>query len=446
MKRKQFGSLTGLVTTVSASDRLFASIASPLGGLFRSAKGSFGHDFGAVGVAERIRSARPMLDTLEAMNRRSWSSVRCVPARLFNQHDQLAISSVMKGVGALNAIAITHSIEGLGLPRELYRNPFGSLQQLDLNPHRPGGGLQSLGGFARLADMALGTIDQPAHKWLSSLSAAMKAISAQSSLGQLASAFAAVGLAGRFNMGLTRAAVYAAELVDEQGADLEALDVAPPILIEAISEARDLAQVAQSGSREDVQKQLAVALEAINEKFAERMKAAPPRERGALIGIASLVFTVIGTIAAIYYGQVSKTGAAETTADAALLRATITHGHEREATELARLRATIDDLVRQLANDDGIASSEDIWVIERTTRVLARKSLRSSTVATLYPNQLVTAIAVEHKWVRVEYYDYLSDSAKSGWISKKYMRRVPSAPSPARHTPADRVPDARRAP
>lgn len=51
----------------------------------------------------------------------------------------------------------------------------------------------------------------------------------------------------------------------------------------------------------------------------------------------------------------------------------------------------------------------------------------SQILAEVFPNQVVTLIREKGKWVEVEYFDWLAQESRQGWILKKYLLRVPSS-------------------
>ena len=60
----------------------------------------------------------------------------------------------------------------------------------------------------------------------------------------------------------------------------------------------------------------------------------------------------------------------------------------------------------------------------RKTPMKAAKSMKSKTVATLYPGQVVELLRRDGKWIEVEFYDYLVGETRSGWVAKKYFKMV----------------------
>lgn len=61
------------------------------------------------------------------------------------------------------------------------------------------------------------------------------------------------------------------------------------------------------------------------------------------------------------------------------------------------------------------------YVVRRTVELKVKPKFKSYTIAVLYPNQQVQLINSSHKWIYVEYFDYLDGIPKYGWVNKKYL-------------------------
>jgi len=53
----------------------------------------------------------------------------------------------------------------------------------------------------------------------------------------------------------------------------------------------------------------------------------------------------------------------------------------------------------------------------------------SSAIAEIFPNQVVTLLGEDGKWIEVQYFDWLKQEIQTGWVLKKYLVRVPSRKS-----------------
>ena len=44
----------------------------------------------------------------------------------------------------------------------------------------------------------------------------------------------------------------------------------------------------------------------------------------------------------------------------------------------------------------------------------------------LLPNEVVKALDKKGKWIEIEYYHWLHEEYRTGWVLKKYLERVPA--------------------
>lgn len=71
------------------------------------------------------------------------------------------------------------------------------------------------------------------------------------------------------------------------------------------------------------------------------------------------------------------------------------------------------------------APDERFVVRERPATVQSKPEHGSAVEGKLLPNEVVRAIDKDGKWVEVEYYHWLSEEYRTGWVLKKYLERVP---------------------
>jgi len=50
----------------------------------------------------------------------------------------------------------------------------------------------------------------------------------------------------------------------------------------------------------------------------------------------------------------------------------------------------------------------------------------ATTIAEIFPNQVVTLLYENGKWIEVSYFDWLKQEVRTGWVLKKYLVRVPT--------------------
>lgn len=70
---------------------------------------------------------------------------------------------------------------------------------------------------------------------------------------------------------------------------------------------------------------------------------------------------------------------------------------------------------------------ERFVVRERTATVRSKPEHGSAVEGKLLPNEVVRAIDKNGKWVKVEYYHWLHEGYRTGWVLKKYLERVPAS-------------------
>lgn len=70
---------------------------------------------------------------------------------------------------------------------------------------------------------------------------------------------------------------------------------------------------------------------------------------------------------------------------------------------------------------------EDRFVVrKRTATVRLKPKHGAAAEGKLLPNEVVRAIDRNGKWVEVEYYHWLYEEYRTGWVLKKYLERVPA--------------------
>lgn len=71
---------------------------------------------------------------------------------------------------------------------------------------------------------------------------------------------------------------------------------------------------------------------------------------------------------------------------------------------------------------------ETFFVVkERTARLRTSPEAGAGVLAVAFPNQKLKLLEERGKWIRVEFYDYLAQSIREGWVLKKYCNRLPTS-------------------
>jgi hypothetical protein len=100
--------------------------------------------------------------------------------------------------------------------------------------------------------------------------------------------------------------------------------------------------------------------------------------------------------------------------------------NDEQATKQMRQLESLNRLVEQTLEQAAKAREERFVVRERPVTVRLNPEHGSSMAGKLMPNEVVRAIDKEGKWVEVEYYHWLHQDYRSGWVLKKYLERVPA--------------------
>lgn len=72
--------------------------------------------------------------------------------------------------------------------------------------------------------------------------------------------------------------------------------------------------------------------------------------------------------------------------------------------------------------------SADVYFVvqERTAKLRATPHSGSGVLSLAFPNQKLKLLEDRSKWIKVEFYDYLAQTTREGWVLKKYCHRLPS--------------------
>lgn len=93
-----------------------------------------------------------------------------------------------------------------------------------------------------------------------------------------------------------------------------------------------------------------------------------------------------------------------------------------QAQQIQNLTVLIEKALVQAAQ----APEERFVVRERIASVRSKPEHGSAVEGKLLPNEVVRAIDKDGKWVQVEYYHWLHEEYRIGWVLKKYLERVPT--------------------
>lgn len=91
---------------------------------------------------------------------------------------------------------------------------------------------------------------------------------------------------------------------------------------------------------------------------------------------------------------------------------------------IEKLPQVIEAQVEAIIRRQLLAEDSYFVVRERVARLRTAPEVGASVQALVFPNQKLKVLEERGKWIRVEFYDYLRQTAKEGWILKKYCTRL----------------------
>lgn len=92
---------------------------------------------------------------------------------------------------------------------------------------------------------------------------------------------------------------------------------------------------------------------------------------------------------------------------------------------IEKLPQVIESRVEEIIRQQLLTDNSYFVVRERTARIRSSPDDGSSIVALAFPNQKLKVLTERGKWIKVEFYDYLGQSTREGWVLKKYCSRLP---------------------
>lgn len=75
-------------------------------------------------------------------------------------------------------------------------------------------------------------------------------------------------------------------------------------------------------------------------------------------------------------------------------------------------------------DDESMEDDEIYYLVQRTTSVHNRPNFNSLAVDYLSSKTKVRLIKTKHKWIYIEYIDYLEVIPRYGWVNKKYLKKI----------------------
>jgi hypothetical protein len=97
---------------------------------------------------------------------------------------------------------------------------------------------------------------------------------------------------------------------------------------------------------------------------------------------------------------------------------------ESELRILNSIRAMEAHFTEQLATLQEQKEEDTFYIVERPITLRKGPDTKAPKITLLYPNIKVRVVERRAKWIMVEYFDYLEDVHKAGWVPKKYLKRM----------------------
>ena len=99
-----------------------------------------------------------------------------------------------------------------------------------------------------------------------------------------------------------------------------------------------------------------------------------------------------------------------------------------QAQQIQNLTSLIEKTLVQAAQEP----EERLVVRDRIATVRSKPEHGSAVEGQLMPNEVVRKTDKDGKWVEIEYYHWLHEEYRTGWVLKKYLERVPANYAKAR--------------
>ncbi len=132
----------------------------------------------------------------------------------------------------------------------------------------------------------------------------------------------------------------------------------------------------------------------------------------------ALVSLLLGILFFLYQEISSQQDKAKTEAFQMQTTATL----QVQTQQIQALTVLIEKALVQTAQEP----EERFVMRERPATVRLKPEHGSAVEGKLMPNEVVRAIEKDGKWVEIEYYHWLHEEYRTGWVMKKYLERVPA--------------------
>ena len=146
-------------------------------------------------------------------------------------------------------------------------------------------------------------------------------------------------------------------------------------------------------------------------------------ERGILSRKQSDAVTLLSLLLSLLFFIYQETSSQQDKAKTEASQTETTKTLQVQSQQIQILTVLIERALVQAAK----AHEERFVVRERTATVRSKPEHGASVQGKLLPNEVVRAIDKDGKWIEVEYYHWLHEEYRTGWVLKKYLERVPAS-------------------
>jgi hypothetical protein len=137
-------------------------------------------------------------------------------------------------------------------------------------------------------------------------------------------------------------------------------------------------------------------------------------------GLVTLLLTIVGVIISLMGYKVSVDSyklSAEQAASSDKSDAVREH-------QLEMVNSLLEQAVREFQRLQPDRDDNTYYIVDREVTLRVKPNTKAAPIAVIFPNQKVRLEKNNHKWIYVEYFDYIEGVPKYGWAYKKYLKKL----------------------
>lgn len=147
------------------------------------------------------------------------------------------------------------------------------------------------------------------------------------------------------------------------------------------------------------------------------------REGGLLSRKQADALAILSLLLALLFFIYQESSSQQDKRNAEEFQAQTSHILETHANQIRSLTVLLERTLVAAAQ----AHDERFVVRERTATVRSKPAHGSMVEGKLLPKEVVKALDKKGKWIEIEYYHWLHEEYRTGWVLKKYLERVPAS-------------------